>query len=65
VKNEPRIRQGIVAWLDKAEASQNGRSPGRAQDEGVRTPTRKYVRYGDGFEELHDLSAVMRLMMYT
>jgi hypothetical protein len=24
---------------------------------GVRTPTRKYVQYGDGFEELYDLGA--------
>jgi hypothetical protein len=24
---------------------------------GVRTPTRKYVQYGDGFEELYNLSA--------
>jgi hypothetical protein len=23
----------------------------------VRTPTRKYVQYGDGFEELYDLNA--------
>jgi arylsulfatase A-like enzyme len=49
------------SWLSWAKqtlfATWSGPQPSQRLFYGVRTPTRKYVQYGDGFEELYDLNA--------